>query len=286
MRSLTILFLVFLLSCGSNQLSPKEKKAELYYIHGTSKLIDKDYTGALDYLLKASDLRPGDTKIHNNLGMTYYFKKRYAQAEHHLIKAIELDNKNSDARNNLASVYYHQKKYEEAEKQYLGILKNLVYKHQYRIHYNLALINLKKKNQGKAFKHLFAAIKIKDDYCPSHILLGQMERTNNNLEKALKHFNDATKGTCYNVPESHYLKALTLIDLLDFEKAHETLEQLKIKFYTSPYSKLAEQRMREIALKASPSKKSWKNLLPSQRKLLRQLEKESEFEKAYEATKF
>lgn len=286
MKISIILYLFFLLSCGSTELSTKDKKAALYYSHGTSKLLDKDYTTALDYLLKAADMTPGDTKVHNNLGMTYYFKKQYAQAEHHLRKAIGLDPSNSDAGNNLASVYYHQKKYQDAERVYHNILENLVYQHQYRIHYNLALIKLKAKNRSMAFKHLLAAIKIKDDYCPAHILLGQLERNIKNFKKALKHFEDGLKGACFNVPQSHYLKALTLIELDEYEKANDTLEQLKIKFYTSPYSKLAETRMREIAHKSSPSKKSWADLLPSQKKLLRELESESEFEKAYEASKF
>jgi len=283
-----IIFLTFLLSCGmwGNQKSPSDKKAELYYSHGTSKLIDKDYTTALDYLIKASELKPSSSKIHNNLGMTYYFKKQYTQAEYHLKKSIELENKNSDARNNFASVLFNQKKYKQAENEYKHILRNLVYKHQYRIHYNLSLINLKRHDRNAAHKHLLQAIKLKDDYCPAHILLGQMERSTKNYEKALKHFIDGTKSTCYNIPESHYLKALTLIDLEEFEKATETLDQLKIKFYTSPYSKLAEQRMREISGKGNPGKKSWENLLPSQRRLLRELERESKFEEAFDNSKF
>lgn len=285
-KSFTLLFLVFLLSCGSNGLTTREKKAELYYSHGTSKLLDKEYTLALDNLLQANDLKPGDSKINNNLGMTYYFKKQYAQAEHHLQQAIDIDPKNSDARNNLASLYYHLKKFKQAEKVYLGILRNLIYKHQYRIHYNLALLKLKFKDRGAAHKHLLQAVKIKNDYCPGHILLGQLEKSSKNFEKALKHFEDALKGTCYNIPQSHYLKALTLIELEEYEKANDTLEQLKIKFYTSPYSKLAGDRMLEIAHKSRPDKKSWANLLPSQKKLLRELERESEFEKAYKASKF
>lgn len=286
MKPLKILFLIFLLSCGSNELTPKQKKAELFYSQGTTKLIKKDYTAALDYLLKANQLGPNNTKVHNNLGMTFYFKKQYAQAEYHLKKAIELNEQNSDAANNLASIYYNQKKYQAAQKVYNDILRNLVYAHQYRTHYNIALLKLKFKDRGGAYKHLLQAIKIKDDYCPGHVLLGQLERSSKNLNKALKHFNDATQGTCFNIPESHYLKAITLIDMGAFEEAQETLETLKVKFYTSPYSKLAEKRMREIATKSIPTRKSWKNLLPSQKRLLRQLENDSEFGKAYEASKF
>ena len=286
MKQLAILFLFFLLSCSSKELTTREKKAELYYAHGTSKLLDKDYTTALDNLLKAHDLTPDDSKIHNNLGMTYYFKKQYGQAEHHLRKAIDINPKNSDASNNLASVYYHRKKFKEAESQYYNILRNLVYQHQYRIHYNLALLKLKARDNEKAFKHLYKAVEIKDDYCPAHILLGQMEKKAKNLVKALKHFDEGIKGTCFNIPQSHYLKALTLIEMGQYEKANDTLEQLKNKFYTSPYAKLAEQRMREIGHKSNPVKKSWADLLPSQKKLLRELERESEFKKAYEASKF
>ncbi len=79
--NLKYFFLTLLLfSCASTNKSHKkstnDKKADIYFSHGTSKLISRNYTQALKFLLKAKKLKPNDAKILNNLGMTFFFKKK------------------------------------------------------------------------------------------------------------------------------------------------------------------------------------------------------------------
>ena len=88
MQHLNTIFFSFILlivaGCGSTTRDisdPINRKAELHYNQGTKKLIEKDYTAALDHLLKAKMHKKNDSKILNNLGMAYYFKKKSVLAE-------------------------------------------------------------------------------------------------------------------------------------------------------------------------------------------------------------
>ena len=202
-----LIFLSLLVaSCASENpgKTPSEKKADLYYSHGTTLLISKDYTEALDYLLKAVSFRKDDSKIHNNLGMAYFFKGETSLALKHLKKSLQLDQENSDARNNLASVYFKIGDIQKSKDQYNYILKNLVYKHQYRTYYNLALINIKEGNRALAIKNLTLSIRENDSYCIAHYKLGLLRKEDYQFQMALKHFKSATMGQC-----------LTSLDRLD-----------------------------------------------------------------------
>ncbi len=162
-----LLMLLFCISCASNKGAPEltveEKKAQLFYDHGTAYLVNKKYTEALDYLLKANKSNPNRSDVHNNLGMAYYFKERPKQAIRHLKRALDIDPKNDDARNNLASLYFNLKKYNAAQKEYLHILNNLVYKKQFRVYYNLALLAEKRGQNKQAKQYLYKSLKEKSD---------------------------------------------------------------------------------------------------------------------------
>jgi type IV pilus assembly protein PilF len=247
-----ILFIIgvsLLLSCSTTQTKKQKSaanKAELYYDYGTKQLVDKNYTKALINLKKALRLKPDDSRIHNNLGMTYFFKKENKKAIQHLKKSVELDPKNSDAQNNLASLYFYQKKYKKAYSIYLAILKNLEYNQQHRTYYNLALIDLKFNRNQKALEKLTQSIKEKSDYCAAHYQLGALTYKNNNLNESLKHFTNGTKGTCLKNPAPHIKKAQVLIDLNQDQKALFVLRNIIERFPNSRYAILAKRKLRAL----------------------------------------
>ena len=212
------LFIFSFLSCslltGPNTKTNEDKKADIYYSHGTSKLILKDYTNALKFLLKAKSLRPDDTKILNNLAMTYFFKRDYKKSQENFLKALRSDPKNSDARNNLASLYLKRGLLKKAEKEYKKVQKNLIYPHQYRVSYNLALINLKRGDIKSAFQYLKSSTSVKKDYCPAKYLLGNLYFSQKLYELAHQNFLEASKGTCYSKRSCGYrLKKTSLLDI-------------------------------------------------------------------------
>ena len=137
-------------------------------------MVAKEYTLALDQLLKAAEFSPNDSKVHNNLGMAYFFKEKPQEAIHHLKKSIKLNSKNTDALNNLASIYKTQKKIKLAQQLYEKALKDLLYTSQFRVHYNLALIRLEKGQTVKAVEHLKKSVELNNNYCPAYFKLGQI----------------------------------------------------------------------------------------------------------------
>ncbi len=278
-----IILLILIMSCGSSETEKSKElaKAELYYNQGTTNLVNKKYTDALEMLLKAKAIAPGDSRIHNNLGMTYFFKEQPVLAEQHLREAIKLDPKNTDARNNLASMHYQNGEYEKAFTEYQKILEDLVYQHQYRIHYNMALIHIKNNKTYAAESELELSLKEKSDYCPAHALLGKIARSEKNYEKALKHFKEGTLGTCYNLPEMHYLKGIALIDLGKYPEARLVLKELNLKFKDDPYTKLSKQKLLEIEDKQESTDVSLDTLPSSQKKILDEIE-----DIEYESVKF
>ena len=236
----------FIVSCSSNkpkELSPRDKRANIYYGQGTRNLVDKEYTKALKNLLEANSLRSNDTKIHTNLGMAYYFKKNEKLAIKHLNYAIELDGKNTDARLNLATVLMNQGKYNEAEAQYQMILKDLVYEKQFRTYYNLGILELKRNNIPKAVEYFNSSINVEENYCPSFFQLGKVHFKQANYKKAMKMFVEASMGTCYENPEPHYMQAMTLVKLKRYGDATLKLEEMIEKFALTKFESIAQRAL-------------------------------------------
>jgi type IV pilus assembly protein PilF len=239
--------LFFLAGCSSNrELKTQEKRADLFYAKGTTHLMKKEYTEALDHLLEAKKLRPNHSKTLNNLAMAYYFKDYKDKAIKILQKTLDIDPKNSDARNNLASFYIEKGMLEEAKKEYFTVLNDLIYKNQYRTYYNLALINFKEGNKKEGIKKLLKSVEINEDHCPAHHLLGTKYFKSGSYTKALSSFKSATMGKCYKNPQPHYLQALSLISLNQNKRALFKLKEVIDNFPKSKYAILAARKLRAI----------------------------------------
>lgn len=244
-----ILLLFFLSSCAlftpTQSVINSESKATLYYNHGTHALMAKDYSKALEHLLLAQQLSPKDSKVQNNLGMTYYMMKRIDMALKHFLSAIKLDEKNSDARNNLASVYFENGQYAQAKVQYKYIKNELIYRHQFRITYNLALISLKEGHTKKAIELLKKATREKTDYCPANFQLGLIYYNKSNYSEANHWFNESQKGVCYSLPAPRYHYGLTLMLQGEYQDSIMVFQNLIEKFPNSKYGNLASLRLSE-----------------------------------------
>ena len=253
MKGIIIFCLVSILfSCSSSDKKKTiTKKAELYYGHGTDHLISKNYSKALELLLKSNELDPNNSKILNNLAMAYYFKKQNQTAISLLKKSIDINPKNSDARNNLAGIYFDSKNYTAAKKEYLQVEKDLIYPHQYRTYYNLSLIEEKQRNYSQMIDYLNKSKSERDDYCPTHLKLGQFYLKNQNYAQAIKSFKSGSKGTCYKYPNSTFYLAETWEKLAENQKAIDKYIEIVSTFPTSPFAKLAQKRI-DILVKDDP----------------------------------
>jgi tetratricopeptide (TPR) repeat protein len=240
--------LISLYGCASNGVdeNPDHKKAEIYYAQGTDQLLNKEYTKALDNLIKSNDLHANVTKTLNNLGMAYYFKGQKKIAVTFLKKAIEADEKNSDARNNLASVYYNMGMFREAKEVYQTVAEDLVYEHQYRVRFNLALIALKEGNAAEAKQLLLSSVEDNPSYCAAYFKLGELAKAKQNYTEALDYFIKGGKDNCYELPAPIYEQAVTYMLLKNFNKAQEKFSSVIERFPSSSYAALASTKSRQL----------------------------------------
>jgi len=244
------LFLFLATACASNNVDQEptanEKKAVVYYDQGTSELVEKNYQMALTNLLKAKDLDPNNSKIRTNLGMAYYFRDQAELAINELKEAISIDKKNTDAKMNLATIYMEKNKLKEAKKLYEDVLNDLTYVALHRVHYNLAILNLKIGDRKSAFEELFRSIKEKEDYCLAHYKLGELYNEEYKYKEAFNSFKESSKGSCVNNPEPHLAMANVLINLNKNAEAKLKLEYIVEKFNKSNIKIIAERKLKEL----------------------------------------
>ncbi|PIK13886.1 MAG: hypothetical protein CES88_12940 [Halobacteriovorax sp. JY17] len=252
-------------SCATrNKLSktPEEKKAELFYSHGTSKLLQQNYREALKYLKQAYEINQKDTKILNNLGMSYYFLGQTATAFKYLNQSLEIDSKNSDALNNLGSLYFKNKEYDKSLKSYESVLKNLTYQHQYRTHYNIGLIHLIKGNKDKAKENFLLSNTQNQDYCPASFELGKLYLGEYRYNSALKWFKEASKGKCYENPEPIYMQAITYLQLEETFQAKAKFQEVIERFSSTRYSTLAHLKLKNMKSEQTLEKQASDKITP------------------------
>lgn len=248
MKTAISLFIILSLFGCSTTKEKKitQKKAELYYGHGTENLISKNYSEALEFLIKADELDPDNSKIINNMAMAYYFKKQNKTAIKLLKKAIKLDSKNSDAKNNLASIYVDLNMLPEARVLYEKVKEDLIYPHQYRTFYNLAVIAEKENRLNLMISYLEKSIKEREDYCPSHIKLGRFYLSQKKYSKAIKSFRAGSNGLCYKYPNSTYYLGYTWEQISENQKAVNKYMELISSFPKSEFTKMAKIRLQKL----------------------------------------
>ena len=247
-----ILPLLNFASCGTTQTgeliekTPLEKKAELYYDYGTNALVEKNYTKALSNLKQAINLIEDDSRFHNNLGMAYYFKGDSKSAVKHLLRSLDIDEKNSDAKNNLASIYFNMGKLGQAKSLYLEILKNLEYTKQYRVNFNVGLIEQRLGNEEKAIIYYNQSVKERLGYCPAHLQLGNIAFKKHFYQQAANSYQKATLGSCSNNPSVYLKEGTALLELQDYGKGLLKLQEIKKKFPQSKEAVLAERKIKML----------------------------------------
>lgn len=240
----TLCILALLVSCSSAQKKQKEK-ADLYFGAGTQSLMNQEYTDALTNLLKANELDPENPEIINNLAMAYYFKGEKDLAIKSLKKSIEIKD-NSDAKVNLASIYFENGDVNTAEKIYKTVLKDLTYDKQARTLYNLGLIELKRGKNVGAENYFKKSVKEDSSYCPAFFQLGMLNYQRRQFESALKNFREATIGTCYDQPASHYYQGLTLNGLKRYHEAMMKFDEIDARFKSTVYAAKARKQIQLI----------------------------------------
>ena len=125
-------FLLVLLVGGCTPKITTKDKALSHFKMGQSYLANKNYTQALDELLKAEKLSPRDASIQSHLAEAYFGKRAFALSETHYKKSLELNPGDPNVENNLAALYLAMQRWEDAAMLFRKVADNLLFSHRVR----------------------------------------------------------------------------------------------------------------------------------------------------------
>ena len=207
------LFLVLLLSviaCSTAAKEKKGKQAVAYRELAEAYFFERQYTLALQELLKAEKLRPDSPAIHNDLGLIYMMKEQLDLSVQHFKTAIELKPDYPQAINNLATALLKKQEWDEAILYLDQLIKNLVYTTPQNPLVNLGWAYFNKKDYVRAEKYYKLAIKHYDDGFPKDMTLiralGGLGRTHiatGNFARALSVLSRAAKEAP-EIPDTYF----------------------------------------------------------------------------------
>ncbi|MBI2059709.1 MAG: tetratricopeptide repeat protein [Nitrospirae bacterium] len=118
--------------CGSNQ------KALVHQRVAESYLSERNYTPALEELMKAEKLNPKDAVIQFDMGIAYQGIGRTGEAIEHLKRAVELKKDYAEAHNRLGVIYAGLGRHDSAIQEFQAALSNVLYPAPENVYQNLS----------------------------------------------------------------------------------------------------------------------------------------------------
>lgn len=237
--------LFFLASCstGSLEQSKDEKLGLLYFHSGNEELQSGNTTLALKNLQLANKHLPKNEDVLISLGIAYFRKGDVRAAEASLRKALEMNPENNFARNNLAAIYIETNRLDAAQKEVNIALKDLSFTDQYKVLFNLAVIQEKKGLPLRAEQSLQKSLVENPNFCPGWMKLSELQMRLSKRAEALDSLRSGSNGLCYSNPQTHYQLGLLLQQMNDLTGAQEKFDEVARRFPKSPWAKLATEKL-------------------------------------------
>lgn len=120
---------------------------------------EKNYLDAIDYYDAALKKKP-DAVVYNKIGMTYLSMGNLEKAQKSLERSVKMDKKYAEAINNLGVTYYLKKKFGQAEKNYK---KALALRESASFHSNLGTVYVEEKQYEKGMLEYAKAYQLDPD---------------------------------------------------------------------------------------------------------------------------
>jgi type IV pilus biogenesis/stability protein PilW len=143
---------------------------------------------AIASLKKALSRNPKLAEAHDYLGIIYLQQSDPQQAAKYLKKAVALNPYYTDAHNTLGVVYTELKKYDRAVAEFDLALKDRTYGSPEKIHFNLGRLYLDRGMNDQAIHSFEEAVRIKSDYLPGMLGLGQAYQSSGRLDLARQQY--------------------------------------------------------------------------------------------------
>jgi tetratricopeptide (TPR) repeat protein len=141
------------------QVSLTEASAQELEKHADQLREEKNYLDAIDYY-EASIKKKPDAIIYNKIGMTYLSMGNLDKAQRSIEKSVKMDKKYAEAINNLGVTFYLKKKFGQAEKNYKTAL---AIRDSASVHSNLGTVDIEEKQYDKGMLEYAKAYQLDPD---------------------------------------------------------------------------------------------------------------------------
>ena len=244
LRTMLLAF-VILGFCACMTTSKDREEAELRLQIGSRHLEKGDYPSALRELLLAEKADPKNVKVHNNLGLVYFFRDKFDLASSHLRRALELDPKFTEARNNLGRVLIEQTRYDQAIKELKIVVDDLTYADPAKAWVNMGLAHFHKGDFTRARDSFATAVQINRNHCLGQTFYGRSLLELGDLNTAAQTLDNAVV-ICrpLKFDEPHYFSGLAYYKLGRTSSAIARLEEVTKLYPQSRFAQKAESMLK------------------------------------------
>jgi len=154
-------------------------------------LQQEQYREALDRFVEADRVAPGNTTVHNMIGLCHLKLGEFDQALTSFNISLELAPSFTDARNNRGVAYLSLQQYRLAEVDFLGVLSDSTYPHRFEVYYNLGVTYLQRDQLGAAEENLKRAITSPQPVFDAYMQLADIATRRSQFDAAIEHLEDA-----------------------------------------------------------------------------------------------
>jgi type IV pilus assembly protein PilF len=235
-------------ACGPAQTRVDPEASDKRYLLGADYFNKGMVEPALEELLKAVELDPGNPDAHNLLGLVFMRKGAEAEelsirnrclkgedlrlekadmdvlfkkAEEQFRKAISLKAEFSEARNNLAVVMIRFGRFDEAVALEEKALANIVYREPFAAQGNLGLAYLEKHDYARASKALRQSLFEQPKFCVGRYRLAKVYYEQHDYDQAAGELEQVVGDHGCPIQEAYHLAGLVALRREDRDKAQQ-----------------------------------------------------------------
>lgn len=248
-RGVALPFLLVLAACSSGPkrtLNDKER-ARFYVDLGYGALVEKDVTGALQYLLAAEELDATSAELHHGKALAYYARKDFATAISSARRAVRINPKYSDAHNTLGKFLMDQGQSEEAIPHLEQAAQDPVNREAYKALTNLGILYYRRGDAEAARKNLAKADVLgAGQACVAHYYLGHLSLKENRFREAIESYTSATRQFCASFADAHLALGIAYEKARDFKLARKKFVEISSRFANTPVANQALDHLKYL----------------------------------------
>jgi type IV pilus assembly protein PilF len=242
----TLFVIGILAGCGPAATRVDPEASQKRYLLGADYFNKGLVQPALEELLKAVELDPGNADAHFVLGLVFLRKGaeaeelstrnqclkgealslekqesdgQFKKAEEQLRKAVELRADFSEARNNLAVVMIHFGRYDEAIALEEKALSNIIYREPFAANGNLGQAYLEKHDLVRAAKALRQSLFEQPKFCVGRYRLAKVYYEQKDWDHAAEEIEQVTNDKACPIQEAYHLAGMVALRREDRDKA-------------------------------------------------------------------